>query len=347
MAYGMEDLVREQATFAGGTGAVTLPVSPVSGFQTFLSGWGASGTGEYKISIGPQWETGFGTLNAGGSVLTRSIIYNGSSGVGVSVNFSAGTMDCTGVVPAELAHHTNLREITVASAATCDIGAVRSAAIAISGTVTITSLGTSKNRWRLVRFTGALTLTHNATTLILPRAENITTAAGDCMTAVSDASGNWRIYNYLRADGNIKFAATQSASADANTLDDYEEGTWTPVFTVGGSTAGVTYGTQVGHYQKVGNRVHWQFCIILTNNGSGTGSVTITGLPFTTNSTTHFYSPGYGSMTNGSAGGALVIFAAANTTTLNLLSASNAPLSDTTTADNSILVCGGSYEAEL
>src|SRR5690349_20368797 len=120
MTDSVNDRVREQVSgFAGGTGAVTLTGTAVAGFQSFLSGWGASGTGDYCLVLGSQWETGFGTLNAGGTSLTRTTVYNGSSGAGVAVNFSAGTLDCFGTIPAELAHHLNMREITVASASTC------------------------------------------------------------------------------------------------------------------------------------------------------------------------------------------------------------------------------------
>lgn len=74
--------------------------------------------------------------------------------------------------------------------------------------------------------------------------------------------------------GQIKFPASQNASADANTLDDYEEGTWTP--SVGGTA---TYSTQSGIYTKVGSVVYVQFWLIC-NGGAGTGQQ-ITGLPFT------------------------------------------------------------------
>ncbi len=97
MAVGFADRVREQVSgFAGGTGALTLPVTAASGCQTFLAGWGASGTGPYCIVIGSQWEVGYGTINAGGTSLTRTTPKNGSSGAGVAVNFSAGTADCFG-----------------------------------------------------------------------------------------------------------------------------------------------------------------------------------------------------------------------------------------------------------
>ena len=73
----------------------------------------------------------------------------------------------------------------------------------------------------------------------------------------------------------ITFPATQSASADANTLDDYEEGTWTP--TIGGNT---TYSGRSGNYVKIGRVVYIDFYIEV--NIRGTGSTTImTGAPFT------------------------------------------------------------------
>ena len=78
----------------------------------------------------------------------------------------------------------------------------------------------------------------------------------------------------------VSFPATQSASADANTLDDYEEGTWTP--SLGGNT---TYNTQVGVYTKVGRVVTCEFELHI--NSIGTGSTTqISGLPFTSNNQT-------------------------------------------------------------
>jgi hypothetical protein len=79
----------------------------------------------------------------------------------------------------------------------------------------------------------------------------------------------------------IKFPATQSASSDANTLDDYEEGTWTPTV-IGSGTAGTaTYSTQVGRYTKIGNTVYIQMQLTWTGGtGSGAGMYFV-GLPFT------------------------------------------------------------------
>jgi len=81
----------------------------------------------------------------------------------------------------------------------------------------------------------------------------------------------------------ITFPATQSASTDANTLDDYEEGTFTPTV-VGSSTAGTaTYSIQVGRYTKIGNRVLFNIRVSYSS-GTGTGTLRISGLPFASTS---------------------------------------------------------------
>ncbi|KKL24229.1 hypothetical protein LCGC14_2417460, partial [marine sediment metagenome] len=78
----------------------------------------------------------------------------------------------------------------------------------------------------------------------------------------------------------LNFPDTQVASSDVNTLDDYEEGTFTPavVFSAGSGT--VTYTTQVGQYTKIGNRVFFQLNIETLSIASRTGFVTIEALPF-------------------------------------------------------------------
>lgn len=78
----------------------------------------------------------------------------------------------------------------------------------------------------------------------------------------------------------IPFPATQVPSAGANTLDDYEEGEWTPVLKFGGNSVGMTYTTQVGLYTKIGRQVTITAKIVLSAKGSSTGVATITGLPF-------------------------------------------------------------------
>ena len=92
--------------------------------------------------------------------------------------------------------------VTIASASTVNIGAAASNQIIISGTTTITGLGTiAAGVTREVLFSGALTLTHNGTSLILPGTANITTAANDTAKFRSLGSGNWVCLWYKKADG--------------------------------------------------------------------------------------------------------------------------------------------------
>ena len=81
--------------------------------------------------------------------------------------------------------------------------------------------------------------------------------------------------------GQLVFPAAQNASAGANTLDDYEEGTFTPtIASAGGGTP--TYSAQLGWYVKVGRLVCFAVDVTLATKGTlGAGQVQVNGLPFT------------------------------------------------------------------
>ena len=82
--------------------------------------------------------------------------------------------------------------------------------------------------------------------------------------------------------GKIEFPAVQIPSTDVNTLDDYKEGTFTPVV-VGSTAAGTaTYSLALGTYTKVGRLVHFTLSLSWSAH-TGTGDMTITGLPFAQN----------------------------------------------------------------
>ena len=88
---------------------------------------------------------------------------------------------------------------TIASAATTDLSTINEKSIAVTGTTTITSLGTeSAGISKQLRFAGALTLTHSAS-LYLIGAANITTVAEDVADFLSLGSGNWKMTGYSRA----------------------------------------------------------------------------------------------------------------------------------------------------
>lgn len=84
----------------------------------------------------------------------------------------------------------------------------------------------------------------------------------------------------------LQFPATQVPSADPNTLDDYEEGTYTPTLTFGTASTGITYATRSGSYVKIGNMVWYRFTIALSSKGTATGNTDVS-LPFNTSVASH------------------------------------------------------------
>jgi hypothetical protein len=119
--------------------------------------------------------------------------YNGSTDIVVAA-FSTG---------ASGRMREGVAEASIASAATTNVTGSTSTFVSITGSASITSLGTEPNVIKYVRAAAAaaFTLTHNATTLILPTSANITASAGDSFIALSDASGNVRVMAYQRASG--------------------------------------------------------------------------------------------------------------------------------------------------
>ena len=90
----------------------------------------------------------------------------------------------------------------LASGTTTDIGAATGNFVDVTGTTTITGLGTVEaGSLRIVRFTGVLLITHNATSLICLGGANITTAANDIAVFISLGSGNWVMADYVRKSG--------------------------------------------------------------------------------------------------------------------------------------------------
>ena len=82
--------------------------------------------------------------------------------------------------------------------------------------------------------------------------------------------------------GNVTFPASQLSSGDSNTLDDYEEGNWTPsIQDISGSNSeGQTYTFRSGYYVKIGGLVSVQGFLVLSSYGSLSGNVYLAGFPF-------------------------------------------------------------------
>jgi hypothetical protein len=145
----------------------------------------------------------------------------GATNVGSGLDDNLRQLQAT--VREGLAHYNST---PVASAGTVDLGAQTGNFLIISGTTTITAFGTvSAGIWKVIRFSGALTLTHNATTLILPGAANITTVAGDQAMFTSEGSGNWRCNWYARNAvpiGDINALTAETTIATGDTFPVYD-----------------------------------------------------------------------------------------------------------------------------
>ena len=118
-------------------------------------------------------------------------------------------------------------------------------------------------------------------TLTLPDATGTVQVSGN---PISGTTGTFTGLLDISASGagQIQFPAAQNASSNANTLDDYEEGTWTPtIIGSGGSAGSQSYATQAGRYTKIGNMVILTGYVALGVKGSWTGNVRVGGFPFT------------------------------------------------------------------
>ena len=83
----------------------------------------------------------------------------------------------------------------IASASSCDLGAVPGLFHTITGTTGITSFGTVRaGIWKVLTFSGAVTITYNATSMITPDSVDLTTVAKDSFLAESLGSGNWKVH---------------------------------------------------------------------------------------------------------------------------------------------------------
>lgn len=121
MALVLNDRVLETSTSTS-TGTFTLAGAP-SGFQSFSAGIGGSNTTYYAIvnSTGNEWEVGLGTLDSGGTVLTRTTVYH-SSNSNNAVNFSAGTKNVFCTYPASKSVNYDASGLLAIPTATLQVG---------------------------------------------------------------------------------------------------------------------------------------------------------------------------------------------------------------------------------
>lgn len=128
----------------------------------------------------------------------------------------------------------------IASAATLDLSSATGDFVHITGTTNITAITLASGKEMTLVFDGILTLTYNATTLILPTSANITTAAGDTAVFRGDGSGNVRCISYVRRTGaplGVTYAAGGVVYSTASALAVSSVGTSGAVLRSGGTGA--------------------------------------------------------------------------------------------------------------
>ena len=168
--------------------------------------------------------------------------------------------------------------------------------VSITGNVSanIATFGAGSNTAPAITTTG-----DTNTGIFFPAADTIAFSEGGVEAMRINSSGNVQTIGTISvgnatpstSGAGITFPATQSASSDANTLDDYEEGTFTPTLTGVGGTP-ITYSagaSDAGYYTKVGNTV----TVGITLNGTYTGgppaSFRVSQLPFVASSSANLF----------------------------------------------------------
>lgn len=161
---------------------------------------------------------------------------------------------------------------SLASASTVDLCSVPQYFVTITGTTTITGFGSTcpAGVQKVVTFAGALTLTYNGTSLIIPGAQSVSpTATGDIAILVALGSGNWQVISYAPANG----AALINPAVDVGTISFYG----------GGAPPSSKY--LEGYGQAVSRTTYSTLLGVYTNVQSVTrtsGSPTLTGFSDTT-----------------------------------------------------------------
>jgi len=261
------------AVTANGTGTtVELTEAPASANSIIVSVDGVIQTAPTNYTLSGSTITFTGTPDNGANVVVRHIGFRTTSTV---TALQASSVTATEIADGSI---TNAKIVSVANTK-------------ISGNIVSSQITSVAN----TQITGTISVANTAITGNIISSQ-ITSVANTQITgniASSQITSNPTLYGNVSVTGvigvggatpstsgsGITFPASQSASSNANTLDDYEEGTWTPVATAASGSA--TF-ANTGAYTKIGNVVILYASITITSAGSGGGLINFTGVPFNT-----------------------------------------------------------------
>ena len=323
-------LAASALVIGGGAGAAPVTTTTGTGVVTAL-GVNTGTAGAFVVNGGALGTPSSGTVtNLTG---TASININGTVGATTANTGAFTTISASGVFSAEAGGTAAAPSITFIG--DTDTGIARVAANTFIGS----SNGTEVFRVAPASFSMSGASTVTATNAVMTIGDATRTASTSVTTGAIVCGGGLGVWSdvYIgglinisaAGAGQIKFPATQNASTDVNTLDDYEEGTWTP------TGVGVIFSSASGKYTKIGRCVYIQFSATWPVTGAG-NAAGIQSFPFvgegsayafavgkTTSATAlNLSMPGYlGSLSGlsiyAAAGGAAILDSALSTNTIS------------------------------
>jgi hypothetical protein len=285
-------LLLNTPTVAGGDGGALLIGAGGSGAKPFaaVKGLLADGGGNTTGSLA------FSTRNAtGDTALTERMRIDSSGNVGIGTSSPLTNLDVRASSGSKLTLSTSTTIVTsgqnlgsIVFQAPNEASGSQSIlpAASISAVATVANFNTTNNDTALVFSTNA--------TGASPTERMRIDGSGRVLVGLTSANTSGA---NLQVSQGITFPATQSASSDANTLDDYEEGTWTP------TVSGVTLASASGTYTKIGRQVFVAFDITWPTT-SNTTAITIGSMPFAPTANSGAMSTAYTTYTSALVGAA-------------------------------------------
>lgn len=254
-------------------------------------------TATYRFTLATSADATIWTVDGITGNTTNAILKDGSTTTTEQIPFAVG-LRCTSADAAVTFAPTGTGTVTINPATLGNIDNTRIGATT-PATARVSQLTISTSASKIIPGATSLSLRDNADSadnLIVTDAGNVTIRAGLTLAtggafaissagALTSTSTGSQVFKgpldiSATTSGQIKFPASQNASSNANTLDDYEEGTWTPIIaSAGGGTA--TYTGQSGSYTKIGREVTVHFNLTMATKGTlGAGPTSVGGLPF-------------------------------------------------------------------
>jgi len=248
--------------------------APATSGTSILYGNGAGGFSNVTIGTGVAFSAG--TLSAtgsGGTVTSVAALTLGTAGTDLSSTVATGTTTPVITLQVPTASASNRGALSAADWTTFNNKQPAGSYLVSGGALGTPSSGTVTN------LTGTASININGTVgATTPTTGSFTTMKASTGAAVGGATPG---------TGGLAFPATAVAVADANTLDDYEEGNWTAAFVP--STSGtITLTAATGTYVKIGRSVTISGLFTVASVAAPVGYLIITGLPFSGGTGTSF-----------------------------------------------------------